>query len=458
MSSKVTRRFILSGVFGGVASTAFGGAPAVSLRPQVRPDGPRPPAPTGAEVLIREANLGGRVGCAVVDVKSGKQLEGVNARSGQPPASVTKALTALYALDALGPGFRFTTRLRATGPLENGVLQGDLVLAGGGDPSLDTDGLAEMAQQLKEAGVREIKGRFLVYGGVLPFTRAIDEDQPDQVAYNPSVSGLNLNYNRVHFQWKRGTKDYTITMDARTAQYRPDVTVARMLVMDRKGPVYTYTDGGSFDSWTVARKFLGKNGSRWLPVRKPEAYAGEVFGTLARSNGIVLPKPEVVADDPGGRILVTRQSVALPEILREMLKYSTNLTAELVGLMASKARLGQVDSIRASAREMSYWARETLGMKSSAAGGSFRAWQSIAPLGGGHGAGVGSGARGRRVEADPEANHAEGCEGAQGQEPPGQGRGQDRHALFRQWPRGLFDRGGWYGDGLCHLCRRYGPP
>ena len=260
MSSKVTRRFILSGVFGGVASTAFGGAPAVSLRPQVRPDGPRPPAPTGAEVLIREANLGGRVGCAVVDVKSGKQLEGVNARSGQPPASVTKALTALYALDALGPGFRFTTRLRATGPLENGVLRGDLVLAGGGDPSLDTDGLAEMAQQLKDAGVREIKGRFLVYGGVLPFTRAIDEDQPDHVAYNPSVSGLNLNYNRVHFQWKRGTKDYTITMDARTAKYRPDVTVARMLVMDRKGPVYTYTDGGSFDSWTVARKFLGKNG------------------------------------------------------------------------------------------------------------------------------------------------------------------------------------------------------
>ncbi len=151
-------------------------------------------------------------------------------------------------------------------------------------------------------------------------------------------------------------------MDARTAKYRPDVTVARMLVMDRKGPVYTYTDGGSFDSWTVARKFLGQNGSRWLPVRKPEAYAGEVFGTLARSNGIVLPKPEVVSEDPGGRILVTCESEPLPEILREMLKYSTNLTAELVGLMASKTRMGQVDSIRASAREMSYWARETLGM------------------------------------------------------------------------------------------------
>ena len=218
-------------------------------------------------------------------------------------------------------------------------------------------------QRLKAAGVTEVKGRFLVYGGVLPFTRAIDEEQPDHVAYNPSVSGLNLNYNRVHFQWKKGTKDYTVTMDARTAKYRPEVTAARMQVSDRKGPVYTYEDGGSFDSWSVARKFLGKKGSRWLPVRKPETYAGEVFGILARSNGLVLPAPEVAEADPGGRILVTRQSELLPEILREMLKYSTNLTAELVGLMASKARIGQVASLRASAREMSFWARETLAMK-----------------------------------------------------------------------------------------------
>ncbi|MEO3414776.1 D-alanyl-D-alanine carboxypeptidase/D-alanyl-D-alanine-endopeptidase [Roseovarius sp. CAU 1744] len=363
MSRNFSRRAILGGLLSGAASAAFARAPEVSLRPQLRPDGPRPALANGAEVLIREANLGGRVGCAVVDVKSGKSLEGVNAASGQPPASVTKAVTALYALDALGQHYRFKTRLRATGPVTNGILEGDLVLAGGGDPSLDTDGLAEMAQWLKATGVNEVRGRFLVYGGELPFTLAVDEDQPDHVAYNPSVSGLNLNYNRVHFQWKRGNKDYTVTMDARTAKYRPDVTVARMQVSDRKGPVYTYEDGGSYDSWSVARRFLGKNGSRWLPVRKPEAYAGEVFRTLARSHGIVLAAPEVVRADPGGRALVTRQSEPLPEILREMLKYSTNLTAELVGQMASKARIGQVDSIRASAREMSYWARETLGMK-----------------------------------------------------------------------------------------------
>ena len=363
MSRNYSRRVFLGGLLSGAAGAALAEAPAVSLRPQLRPSAGAKPVVTGAEALIRAANLGGRVGFAVVDVKSGRTLEGHAAQSGQPPASVTKAVTALYAIEALGMDHRFKTRLLATGPVENGVLMGDLVLAGGGDPTLDTDGLAEMARQLKLSGVREVKGRFLVYGGALPFARAVDEDQPDQVGYNPSVSGLNLNYNRVHFQWKRTGSKYEVTMDARTRKYRPDVTVARMLIMDRKGPVYTYTDGGSFDSWTVARRFLGKGGSRWLPVRKPEAYAGEVFATLARSHGIVLHPPEVIRDAPEGRVLVTRQSQKLRGILRDMLKYSTNLTAELVGLTATRARLGTAQSIRSSAREMSYWAREKLGMK-----------------------------------------------------------------------------------------------
>ena len=368
MSRYTSRRVflggLLSGSLSGLAGVAMGEAPSVSLRPQLRPDGSRKKTATGVETLIREANLSGRVGCAVVDVKSGRVLEGVEAQSGHPPASVTKAVTALYALDALGADYRFETRLMAVGPVEDGVLQGDLVLVGGGDPTLDTDGLAEMATQLKQAGVDSVTGRFMVYGGALPFTRAVDEDQPEQVGYNPSVSGINLNFNRVHFEWKRGSDGYDVTMEARTGKYRPKVTAARMQVVDRKGPVYTYTDGGSHDSWSVARKFLGKNGARWLPVRKPEAYAAEVFGTLARSEGLALGLAEVVSEVPaGGRVLVTRRSDPLNEILRDMLKYSTNLTAEVVGQAATKKRKGEVQSIRSSAREMSHWAREVLGMK-----------------------------------------------------------------------------------------------
>jgi len=113
----------------------------------------------------------------------------------------------------------------------------------------------------------------------------------------------------------------------------------------------------------VARRALGKGGSRWLPVRKPEVYAGEVFATLARSHGIVLKPAELQRAVPRGKVLVVRQSAVLRDILRNMLKYSTNLTAELVGLMATRERRGYVTSIRASAREMSDWAEAELGMK-----------------------------------------------------------------------------------------------
>lgn len=49
-------------------------------------------------------------------------------------------------------------------------------------------------------------------------------------------------------------------------------------------------------------------------------------------------------------------------ILRDMLNYSTNITAEVVGMSASKARKGQVSSLKASANEMNRWARQNLGM------------------------------------------------------------------------------------------------
>ena len=67
-----------------------------------------------------------------------------------------------------------------------------------------------------------------------------------------------------------------------------------MQVVDRAGPVYTYRRGDGVDEWTVARGALGNGGARWLPVRRPDLYAAEVFQTLVRSHGIVLDRAEVL--------------------------------------------------------------------------------------------------------------------------------------------------------------------
>jgi D-alanyl-D-alanine carboxypeptidase/D-alanyl-D-alanine-endopeptidase (penicillin-binding protein 4) len=345
-----------------MAGLGWARAPGVSLRPRVRPGrfAERPSAE--AEALIREARLDGQVSYALVDVGSGRRLESRGAAVGLPPASVTKVVTALYALDTLGPGYRFQTRLLASGPVRDGVLEGDLILAGGGDPALDTDALADMAARLKGTGLRAVRGRLRVWAGALPFERVIDRTQPEHVGYNPSVSGLNLNYNRVRFAWKRAGGDYAVTLDARSAKYRPEVRIARMSVAPRTTPVYTYDDAGDHDAWTVARGALGNGGARWLPVRKPGAYAAEVFATFARSHGLQLEIGEPLDAAPGGRVLVTHNSAPLTAILRGMLKYSNNLTAELVGMTATARRRGRPARMRVSAREMSRWARARLGM------------------------------------------------------------------------------------------------
>ena len=167
-------------------------------------------------------------------------------------------------------------RLLAAGPVQKGVLNGDLILAGGGDPTLTPDDLAVMAADLKKAGVREVRGDFRVYEGALPFVASIDPDQPEHVGYSPAVSGIALNFNRVHFEWRVAGKGYAVSMDARTGKYRPDVAMAQMKVVARSLPVYTYEDLDGVDRWTVASSALGNGGSRWLPVRKPGAYAGTI--------------------------------------------------------------------------------------------------------------------------------------------------------------------------------------
>ncbi|MDN3711136.1 D-alanyl-D-alanine carboxypeptidase [Paracoccus cavernae] len=97
---------------------------------------------------------------------------------------------------------------------------------------------------------------------------------------------------------------------------------------------------------------MGKAGSRWLPVRRPELYAGDTFQTLCRAQGLVLPSPEVIADLPAGEEIARRPSRPLRVILRDMMEYSNNLTAEIVGLAAS----GKPDLVQSGAA-MTAWLR-----------------------------------------------------------------------------------------------------
>ena len=139
--------------------------------------------------------------------------------------------------------------------------------------------------------------------------------------------------------------------------------MAKMQVVKRSLPIYTYTDAEGLDHWTVARSALGNSGARWLPVRKPALYAGDVFQTLARSQGIILKEPKVISRAPIGKLIASHQSDELSSILKGMLRYSTNITAEMVGMSATLKRIGNVQNLESSASEMNRWAEVTMGLQ-----------------------------------------------------------------------------------------------
>jgi D-alanyl-D-alanine carboxypeptidase/D-alanyl-D-alanine-endopeptidase (penicillin-binding protein 4) len=131
---------------------------------------------------------------------------------------------------------------------------------------------------------------------------------------------------------------------------------------NRGAPVFKYTLANGHDRWSVAQSALGNGGGRWLPVRQPADYVGEVFQTLAAGAGLRLPvhKHGKVPSNAGE--LVRFESNHMDEVLRWMLKYSNNLTAECIGLTASQKLGGRPLSLATSAGAMGRWARTNLGV------------------------------------------------------------------------------------------------
>ncbi len=345
----ISRRAALAGL------VSFGGAALLSgpLRAEAAAGAP-------AEDLIAASKLSGDVAYAVIDLASGRVVEAREADRAMPPASTAKTITTLYALDELGPDYRFRTRLIATGPVSGGVVQGNLILAGGADPTLTTDDLGDMAAALARRGVRGVTGQFLVWGGAIPYAEDIADDQPVHVGYNPGISGLNLNYNRVYVEWGKAKGGMAMTVDARGARYVPKVSSADVAAVNRAAPLFTYNRASGKEHWTIAASALTSPGSRWLPVRDPAGYAGDVFRTLAAAQGVTLPAANRAGAPGDGTVLAEHVSDPLSDVLRDMLKHSTNLTAETVGMATSEAR-GLPAAKGASGAAMSAWLAQTVG-------------------------------------------------------------------------------------------------
>ena len=104
----------------------------------------------------------------VVDLKSGEVVASQNPELCATPASVTKIITTATALELLGGDFQFSTYIETNGTIENGILNGDLIIRGGADPTLGSIHLGDRAfldyfvRVIKHKGINQIKGDVII--------------------------------------------------------------------------------------------------------------------------------------------------------------------------------------------------------------------------------------------------------------------------------------------------------
>ena len=101
-------------------------------------------------IYIKEAGRGGKV------------VASLNAHKTRIPASVIKVLTTYASILKLGFDYRWPTKFYTTGRLQNGVLQGDLLIKGFGDPTLSDKDLEKIVLTIRAEGIRQIRGDIVI--------------------------------------------------------------------------------------------------------------------------------------------------------------------------------------------------------------------------------------------------------------------------------------------------------
>ena len=161
------------------------------------------PLPKAVLDELKRANIPlSGVGIVVQKEDAGTPLLSRNAEQAMNPASTMKLLTTFAALEILGPAYRWKTEVYLDGKLENGVLQGNLVFKGYGDPKLTVEQFWMWLRELRLRGLREIRGDVVLDRS---FFENIDHDPAEfdhdpTRAYNVGPNALLLNFNALHLR------------------------------------------------------------------------------------------------------------------------------------------------------------------------------------------------------------------------------------------------------------------
>lgn len=121
------------------------------------------PLPAAIEQLLTQSGLPRTaLHLSVIPVQQAKAILAFQAETPVSPASTMKLVTTQVALDQLGPQFRWKTQFFSSVPVVKERLKGDLIIKGGGDPDLTWEKFASLLRQLRQQGLRDIRGDIIL--------------------------------------------------------------------------------------------------------------------------------------------------------------------------------------------------------------------------------------------------------------------------------------------------------
>ncbi len=279
------------------------------------------------------------------NIQTGEALVDINGRLCITPASVIKLVTTATALEVLGSDFRFSTTLWHTGTILGDTLYGDIVITGGGDPTLGSqyfnnkqqNFLDIWAEAIKEAGILHIQGNIVADPYIYP-----DQDVPQSWVwedlgnyYGAAAQGINLYDNTFRVFFNTSPLNGGKTEVIRTEPLIPGLEIDNYVKAstDMRDRAFVY--GSPFDSYRVIRGTLPR-GRHSFSIRASipdpaSLLSYELMKTLNSKlisiNGSFF-KQKLSTETVPEQIIHVHQSPELNEIIKQLNYESVNLFAE----------------------------------------------------------------------------------------------------------------------------------
>jgi len=314
--------------------------------------------------LIENAN----VSLLVKELGTNKTMYQFRSNNCSTPASTMKLVTTATALELLGPGFCFQTKLEIDGTLNsNGVLNGNLYIRGGGDPTLgsehlgDKEFLTKWVEEVKKVGIKRITGRIIADGtlyddlGVNP--KWTWEDIGNY--YAAGAYGISYMDNTYQLVLRSGNEGSTPEI-LRIIPEIPALTFENHLTSTTIGFDSAYFYGAPHSNLRSIHGEIPANRLEYIikgDIPNPGLLLAEHFHDKLVASGISIYQlpSDIVTSSGDRRVILVHESPELSEIIKETNVKSNNGYAEQIFryLALSKYSVGTSNGAVQVVR--SYW-------------------------------------------------------------------------------------------------------